>query len=127
MASEEEKEARFTKLEHDVRLARTEASHALVLAKGADKDVASFGEKLAVQKQLIEAVRETQVTHGQRLDGLDRKVDVLDRKVDLLDDKVDLLDVRLTSFQAEVREGFATQAVGQAQITALLNRIIDDK
>jgi hypothetical protein len=106
MASEEENEARFSRLEHDVRLARTEASHALVLAKGADRDVASFGEKLAVQKKLIEAVRETQVTHSQTLTehGLE-----------------------LAALKIEVREGFARQAVGQAQITALLNRIIDDK
>jgi hypothetical protein len=106
MASEEENEARFSKLEQDVRLARIEASHALVLAKGADRDVASFGEKLAVQKKLIEAVRETQVTHSQTLaeHGLE-----------------------LTALKSEVREGFARQAVGQAQITALLNRIIDNK
>jgi hypothetical protein len=120
MASEEENEARLANAERKAHVARVDASHALVLAKGADRDVASFGDKLAAQQKLIEAVRETQVTHGQRLD-------VLDRKADLLDDKVDLLDGRLTSFQAEMREGFARQAIGQAQITALLDRIIDNK
>jgi hypothetical protein len=120
MASEEETEARFSKLEHDVQLARTDASHALVLAKGADRDVATFGEKLAVHKKLIEAVREIQVTHGQQLEALDRKVVVLDRKVEVIDQKVEAL-------QTEMREGFARQAVGQAQITALLTRVIDNK
>jgi archaellum component FlaC len=127
MASEEETEARFSRLEHDVRLARTEASHALVLAKGADRDVASFGDKLAAQQRLIEAVRETQVTHGQRLDGIDQKIERLDRRVERVDRRVDGLDQKVNSLQAEMREGFARQAIGQAQITALLTRIIDDK
>jgi archaellum component FlaC len=127
MASEEGNEARLTKLERDVQLARTEASHALVLAKGADRDVASSGEKLAVHKSLIEAVRETQVTHGQRLDGIDQKIERLDRRVERVDRRVDGLDQKVNSLQAEMREGFARQAIGQAQITALLTRIIDDK
>ncbi|MBP2320287.1 phage-related baseplate assembly protein [Kibdelosporangium banguiense] len=106
MASEETYEARLTHVEQEVRLARSDAAAARVLAQRCDRDVESFGDKLAVQKTLIEAVRETQVTHGQTLTEHGHQ---------------------LKSLTAEVREGFARQAVGQAQITALLDRIIDNK
>jgi hypothetical protein len=104
MASEEQFEARLTHVEHEVRLARADAADARVLACGADRDVDTFATKLAVQKRLVEAVRGTQVTHTEQLRTIDQRVDKL---------------------EAEVREGFARQALGQHEITVLLNRILD--
>jgi hypothetical protein len=119
MASEEENETRFTKIEQRVRQTETGVAEARVLAQGADRDVASFGEKLAVQKSLIEAVRETQVTHSKDIRELNEEVRNQGHRLMVLDLKVD-------SLKTEMREGFARQAVGQGEITALLNRIIDD-
>lgn len=81
-----------------------DAAAARVLAGAADRDVAAFGAKLDAHTKLLGALRETQVEHGQRLDGLDQRLDALERKVD---------------------HGFSTLAVGQAEISALLKNMAE--
>lgn len=101
VGSIEELEARVAALESQIVLIRQDAAAARVLAGGADREVSTFGAKLDAQKRLIEALRETQIEHGGRLDNLERRLDSLER---------------------EMRSGFAKLATGQAEILALLRR-----
>ncbi|MGH4016850.1 MAG: hypothetical protein ACRDSL_23560 [Pseudonocardiaceae bacterium] len=95
-------ELRFTRLEHEVARLREEVASARALAALADRDVAEFRNEMRGHRQVLNALRETQLEQGQKIDELDRKIGGLDR---------------------EMREGFAVQATGMAQITALLTKI----
>lgn len=101
VGSIEELEARVAALESQIVLIRQDAAAARVLAGGADREVSTFGAKLDVLKRMLEALRETQVEQGQRVDNLERRLDSLER---------------------EMRSGFAMLATGQAEILALLKR-----
>jgi hypothetical protein len=68
--------------------------------------VSVFIEKLEVHKVLIEALRETQIEHGKRLERLERNMD--------------------DGFK-EMRSGFSTMAVGQAEITKLITKVIESR
>lgn len=84
-----------------MRAARQDAAAARVLAGGADRDVSAFAARLDALQNLVSALRETQIEHGQRLRMLEQRLDRLEQKVD---------------------GGFAMLAVGQAEILALLRR-----
>ncbi|TDP97403.1 hypothetical protein [Labedaea rhizosphaerae] len=99
MASLEDLEARVEHLEHSVADVRSDAAAARVLAGAADRDVSEFRQELKAHTKTLNALRETQVEHGQRLDSLEAKVDSLDRKMS---------------------DGFSTVNMGMAQIVALL-------
>jgi len=103
MASIEELEARITALEAEVRLARQDAAAARVLAGGADRDVEALSAKIDMLKVLLDALRETQVERGRRIDNMERRLD---------------------SLETEMRAGFARLGVGQDAILTLLNRLI---
>lgn len=75
----------------------------------ADRDVAEFRTELRGHRQVLNALRETQLEQGQKIDEHSRKLDEHGRKID--------------EQGREMREGFATLATGMAQITALLTRI----
>ena len=60
-----------------------------------DRDVAAFGAKLDAHTRTLNALRETQLEHGERLDRLGR----------------------------ELRDGFSTLGTGMARITGLLEGI----
>lgn len=75
MASLEDLEARVTVLEEQVRSTRQDAAAARVLAGTADRDVSDFKQTLNGHTKVLNAVRETQIEHGQRLDALEAKVD----------------------------------------------------
>jgi chromosome segregation ATPase len=92
-------EARVTHLEHSVTDARRDAAAARVLAGAADRDVSEFRQELKAHTKTLNALRETQLEHGQRLDSLETKMDAMDRKMS---------------------DGFSTVAVGMAEITALI-------
>jgi chromosome segregation ATPase len=94
---------RVTKLEHEVRLAREDAVAARVLCRGADHDVAQVQAELRAHTGLLMALHQTQREHGEAIKRLDHKFDRLDARVDRLDAKM---------------------ALGQAEITALLNLAI---
>jgi hypothetical protein len=96
-------EARLTRLENDVAqlreesaLARADATAARVLAAGADREVSEVRAELRAHTQVLNALRQTQLEQGQKIDALER----------------------------EVRDGFSTVQVGMAQITALLTAAI---
>jgi hypothetical protein len=105
----EEHEARVTALEGQIRSVRQDAAAARVLAGGADRDVSAFGAPFDAHQRLLEALRETQIEHGQRLAGHE--------------ERFDRLESELQRLETEMRGGFSTLAVGQAEILALLNRM----
>ena len=72
-----------------------------VLAGGADRDVSAPATRLDAQTTLLMALRETQIEQGNRLGTL----------------------------ETEVRQDFGALATGQAEIRALLRRLLpgDDK
>ncbi|MGQ0777572.1 MAG: hypothetical protein ACT4NY_24710 [Pseudonocardiales bacterium] len=106
-------ETRLSVVEHDVaqlreRAARTDAvaGAAHVLAAGADHDVSEIRAERRAHLQVLHALRETQLEHGERLDRLESRFDGLER---------------------EMREGFAVLGTGMAQITALLTEMRPSK
>ena len=99
----EEIEARLTALEQQVQAVRQDAAAARVLAGGADRDVSALVTRLDAQTKLLMALRETQIEQGTHLGTLGTKVE---------------------SLEAEVRQGFGSLATGQAEITALLHRLL---
>lgn len=101
VASLEDLEARVAALEEQMKATRQDAAAARILAGGADRDVSAFAARLDMHKALLDALRETQVEHGVRIDRLERTV---------------------ASGFTEMRSGFSTLALGQAEILALLNR-----
>lgn len=102
MASLEELEQRVAAVEAQVRAVREDAAAARVLAGGTDRDVSAFAARLDVLTALLDALRTTPVEQGQRLGGVEQ---------------------RLAGLEQEMRSGFATLAVGQAEILARLNRL----
>ncbi|MFC4080031.1 hypothetical protein [Amycolatopsis samaneae] len=99
MASLEDLEARVVSLEQQVAHIRQDAAAARVLAGAADRDVSEFRQTLNGHISVLNAVRETQLEQGQRLENLERKVD----------------------------EGFTKVNLGMNQITVLLQSAIDQR
>ena len=99
----------MARLVEQVAATRADAAAARVLAGAADRDVAAFGAKLDAHTQVLTALRETQLEHGEKLREHDERFDRLERRFDGL--------------ERDVREGFATLGTGMAQITALLTGI----
>jgi chromosome segregation ATPase len=115
MGSLEELEGRVAALETQMRTVRQDAAAARVLAGGADRDVSALATRLDAQTRLLEALRETQVEQGQQL---------IEQGQRLFDQGQRLFDQgdRIDSLEAEMRRGFSTLTVGQAEILALLRR-----
>jgi chromosome segregation ATPase len=137
-------ERRVSALEHEVAYLKGELDRARentqavrVFAGGADRDVSDVRSELRAQRQLLQALRETQVEHGARLDRLESRMDRLELRMNALEDRMTGLDTRLTgrmdglanrmdSLAAEMREGFAKVHAGMAHIVTLLERDSDD-
>ncbi len=81
---------------------REETASARALAALADRDVAEIRTELRGHRQVLNALRETQLEQGQKIDEQGQRLDEQGR---------------------EMREGFATLGTGMAQITALLTMI----
>lgn len=104
MASDEYIERRLAALEHEARLARTEASTALALAKRATRDTPLTGDDWSVERTLIGSIYQIQDSHGETLRDNRRQLDSVAIRLD---------------------GEFAKLASGQAKIIALLHQIID--
>jgi chromosome segregation ATPase len=102
-------ERRVTALEHEMRRVREDAAAARVLAGGADRDVAALTIKLDAHTKVLNALRETQLEHGNRLAALEARFDGLEARFDGL--------------ESEMREGFAKMAAGMAHIVTLIESI----
>ena len=75
MARLDDLEARVTALEEQVRSTRQDAAAARILAGTADRDVSDFKQTLNGHTKVQNAMRETQIEHGQRLDAIESKID----------------------------------------------------
>ena len=113
-------EARFTRLEHEVAelreqvaLTRSDAAAARVLAAGADRDVSEVRAELRAHTQGLNALRETQLEQGQEINELRHE----------MREGFTSQGRRIDALEREMRGGFATMATGMAQITALLTDI----
>ncbi|MGH3888796.1 MAG: hypothetical protein ACRDSZ_19930 [Pseudonocardiaceae bacterium] len=95
-------EREVARLREHVALTSSDAAAARVLASGADRDVSEVRAELRAHTQGLNALRETQLEQGQKINKLDRE---------------------MREGFAEMREGFSTVATGMAQITALLTNI----
>jgi BMFP domain-containing protein YqiC len=104
MASLEELEARVNVLEEQVRHTRQDAAAARVLAGAADRDVSEMKQVLGGHTKVLNAVRETQVEHGQQLGSLDSRVGSLEAKVD---------------------SGFTKVNISMDRVAQLLQQVID--
>ncbi len=104
MASLEDLEARVTALEEQVQHTRQDAAAARVLAGTADRDVSEFKQTLNGHTQVLNALRETQIEHGQDISGL----------------KTEVADLR-----AETQSGFTKVNIGVEQMSRLLQQVID--
>ncbi|OLT14573.1 hypothetical protein BJF78_18335 [Pseudonocardia sp. CNS-139] len=111
----EELEGRVTALESQIRIVRQDGAAARVLAGGADHDVAALTTRVDAQTRLMQALRETQIEHGQRLGGVERRLDSVDHRLDRVDQRLDRVEEK-------VDRGFSILAAGQAEIVALINR-----
>jgi chromosome segregation ATPase len=111
----EEIEARLTALESQMRHVREDAAAARVLAGGADRDVDEFRDEIRDFRQAtvgsLNALRETQIEQGDRLTGVEQRLDRIEQRMDQTSQRME--------------HGFGTLATGQAEITALLTRLIE--
>jgi hypothetical protein len=90
----------------DATGARVDAAAARVLAAGADRDVSEVRTELRAHIQALNALRETQLEQAREMrEGFAE------------------MRAEMREGFAKTREGFATQAIGMAEITALLTKI----
>jgi chromosome segregation ATPase len=120
-------EARFTRLEHEVAelreqvaLTRSDAAAARVLAAGADRDVSEVRAELRAHTQGLNALRETQLEQSRALGEQRQEINGLRHE---MREGFTSQGQRIDELEREMRGGFATMATGMAQITALLTDI----
>jgi hypothetical protein len=90
----------------DATGARVDAAAARVLAAGADRDVSEVRAELRAHIQALNALRETQLEQAREMrEGFAE------------------MRAEMREGFAKTREAFATQAIGMAEITALLTKI----
>ncbi len=104
MANLEDLETRVTALENQMQYTRQDAAAARVLAGTADRDVSEFKQTLNGHTKVLNAMRETQIEHGQNISGL----------------KTDVADLR-----TEMQSGFTKINVSMEQMSRLLQQVID--
>jgi hypothetical protein len=128
MATNDEIEQRLTAVGKEARLAREVAGKAFVLAAGAESDVAEFSAKLNAQTNLIQALRDTQVEQGQAIESLRAEMHSEFASVrSELSTEIASVRTEMREGHVEMRQGFAIAAAGQAQITRLLEDIIENR
>jgi hypothetical protein len=110
-------EDRVTKLEEGFASVKKSADAAYYLASKADQDVAEFTAVQIAQTRVIQAVRDDQIKHGEKLSALTEK----------MRDGFAQVDERFDRNEKEMRGGFAKLAAGQEAITELITRVIEDK
>ena len=133
-----------TRIQGELDRAREDTAAARTLAGGADRDVSDVRSQLRVQRTLLQALRDTQVEHGDRLERLERRMTAVELRLTALEDRIAGMDARLTgrldaltgrvdgltgrvdALQTEMREGFAKIHAGMTHIVALLERRSDD-
>lgn len=82
MSDIEELRRRLEALEAEVTTLREDAATTRALAAMNDRDVAEFRTELRAHRQVLGALRETQLEQNQKIDALEAKVDALEGKLD---------------------------------------------
>ncbi|MGH3826170.1 MAG: hypothetical protein ACRDQX_03210 [Pseudonocardiaceae bacterium] len=103
----------IAKVREQITLACSDAAAARVLAAGADHDVSEVRAELRAHTQALNALRETQLEQGRRIDEQGRE----------MREGFATQGRRIDEQGREMREGFATLATGMAKITALLTNL----
>jgi chromosome segregation ATPase len=116
MASLEDLEARVAALEDTVQKIREDAAAARVLAGGADRDVAAFDAKLRAHTTVLNALRETQLEHGETLREHGEALRQHGETLRQHGEAIVALDRKMT-------EGFITLNTGMTRIAAVLERL----
>ncbi|HVK25992.1 MAG TPA: hypothetical protein VM677_31935 [Actinokineospora sp.] len=136
-------EPRVTALEREAASTReiaedahANAATARAVASAASREVGEVRQELRAHTTVLNALRETQLEQGQKIDKLRQDFDFfrieirefqLETRVfqaDMRDFQVEMRDfqVEMRDFQQETRQGFATMAAGMQHITTLLTR-----
>jgi hypothetical protein len=125
MTDHDDLEARVTALEEQALHTRHDVAAARILAGGADRDVADFKQKLIGHTKVLNALRETQLEHGQRLDTVEREVreGFAETKADIADVKAEVTETKVDV--ANIKNTLTTVNIGMGQIATLLQRVID--
>ncbi|MCY7342503.1 MAG: hypothetical protein LH603_11830 [Pseudonocardia sp.] len=97
-------EHELARLRDQVAIVAADAGAARPLAVGADRDVSEVRAELRGHTRTLNALRETQVEHGNAI----------------LELRAETVEMR-----AEMRGGFATLTTGVEHITTLLDRVIE--
>jgi hypothetical protein len=100
----------------DARMARSVAQSALMVANMVAIDVASIRDGQRAHTKALNALRETQMEQGQRLDRVEGRLD----RVEV---RLDRVEVRLDRLEKKVDEGFSMVSVGMAEIVALIKNV----
>ena len=118
MGTPEDIESRLSAVERGVaqlraqqELTASDAAAARVLAAGADHDVSEVRAELRAHTRALNALRETQLDQGRRLDRMDGRLDGMDGRFD--------------GIETRMADGFATVGAGMAQIVTLLEGLGD--
>ena len=132
MATPEDIESRLSAVERGVAqlraqqgLSASDAAAARVLAAGADHDVSEVRAELRAHTSALNALRETQLEQGRRLDRMDGRFDIMGGRFDGMDGRLDGMGGRLGALEARMADGFATVGAGMAQIVTLLEGLDD--
>jgi len=120
MSEPDEIHKRVTKLERQMVDARKDTAAARVLAGGADRDVSDMQTQLRAHTRTLNALRETQLEHGERLSGVDGRLGGVEGRLGGVEGRLGGVEGRLDRLENKVDHGFSMVSVGMAQLTALL-------
>jgi hypothetical protein len=138
MTDDNEFAARLDAVERDVAAARsdaaaarTDAAAARELASAGYEDMSNMQLALNAHFRVLNALRETQLDHGRRLEslegrftGLEGRFTGLEGRFDGLEGRFDGLEGRFDGLETEMREGFSVLNIGMVQITAMLTTLL---
>ncbi len=110
-------ESRFSRLEFQVSRLREDVASARALAALADRDVAELRTEMRAHHKVLNALRETQLEQGKQIGELRQE----------MREEIGGMHQEIGGLRQEMREGFAMQSTGMAQIVALLTTIADHK
>jgi predicted nuclease with TOPRIM domain len=95
------------------------------LASMSDRDVGDFQEASRGYRKSLEALRETQVEHGRKLDHLEVRFDGLDVKVDRLETRIYGLETKVDGLAT--KDQFALVLEQLSQLTTKVDGLVSPK
>lgn len=107
---------------HKVASIAQDAAAARVLAGAADRDVSSMRAELRGHTQVLNALRETQLEHGARLDRVEGRLDSVDGRLGSVEGRLDRVENAVNEGFAKTEHQFRKVGLGIAEITEMLRR-----